>query len=131
VLPELVRVLRPGGHLVLSDSRGILEDVGVPMVNRLPDGRFGYLPNHPWRASQYLSVALPLGLQVRRCLEPVRPSPLVRSDGAPTTHHGEMPPYDPGDPGDIWSLHRFAVEAANAVYRDKSVAIIWHFQLAG
>lgn len=126
---EFVRVLRPGGHLVISDSRGILEGLGLPMVKPGPDGRPGFMPNRTWRTSDYLSAALPLGLQVRRCDEPARPYPLVHPDGTPTADDGPLPDYDPGRPGDIWSLHRYASAATNAVYRDKPVAIIWHFQL--
>lgn len=129
VLAEFVRVLRPGGHLVTSDSRGIIENVGIPMVNRGADGRHAFMPYRPYRTSDYLRAALPLGLQVRRCEEPGRPYPLVRPDGTPTADLDPLPPYDPGEPGDIWSLHRFAAEATNTVYRDKPVAIIWHFQL--
>jgi len=44
VLGELVRVLRPGGHLVISDSRGVIGDLGLPLVKLTPDGNFGYMP---------------------------------------------------------------------------------------
>lgn len=128
-LAELARVLRPGGHLVLSDSRGILEDLGVPMVNAAPDGRQVYLPNRPRRTSDYLAAALPLGLEVRGCQELERPSPMVGPDGTPTADENPVPPYDPGEPGDIWSLHRFAPAATNAAYHRVPVAIVWHFEL--
>ena len=129
VLAEFVRVMRPGGHVVISDSRGILEGLGMPMVNPGPDGRSAFMQNRPRRTSEYLKAALPLGLQVRRCEEPGRPYPLVRPDGTPTADEGPLPDYNPKEPGDIWSLHRFAAEATNVAYRDKPVAIIWHFQL--
>ena len=76
-LAELVRVLRPNGHLVISDSRGLIGDIGLPLVRVGPDGEFGYMPVYARLASDYLAAALPLGLQVRRCEEPRRPSPLV------------------------------------------------------
>ena len=44
VLGDLVRVLRPGGHLVISDSRGVIGDLGLPLVKLTPDGNFGYMP---------------------------------------------------------------------------------------
>jgi SAM-dependent methyltransferase len=130
VLAELVRVLRPGGHLVISDSRGLIADIGLAHVRVGPDGEVGYMPNYARLASDYLSVALPLGLQVRRCEEPRRPSPLVGDDGT-DLHDGVRPPdYVPGDPPNIWSLHALATEATNAAWRGTPIAIIWHFQLA-
>jgi SAM-dependent methyltransferase len=48
VLTEFVRVLRPGGHLVISDSRGLLGYFGSPVVKALPGGGFGYLPHRNW-----------------------------------------------------------------------------------
>lgn len=129
VLAEFVRVLRPGGHLVISDSRGPIEGVGLPMVRTGRDGRPAYMPVWQRRASDYLAAALPLGLQVRRCEEPRRPSPLVRADGGASTDSEPAPEHEPTEPPDIWALHRFATDATNAAYRDNPVAIIWHFQL--
>jgi SAM-dependent methyltransferase len=126
---ELTRVLRPGGHLVTSDSRGILDEVAVPMVSAGPDGQPVFMPNHAHRTSDYLKAALSRGLRVRACEEPRRPWPLVGPDGTPTYDVDPLPPYDPAEPGDIWSLHRFAVDATNAVYRHTPAALVWHFQL--
>src|SRR5205823_11252433 len=80
-LGEFVRVLRPNGHLVISDSRGLIGDIGLPLVKVGPGGEFGYMPTWSRLASDYLATALPLGLQVRRCEEPRRPSPLFGDDG--------------------------------------------------
>jgi SAM-dependent methyltransferase len=77
VLAEFVRVLRPGGNLVISDSRGLIKDIGLPVVKAGPDGRPGYMPIWSRLTSDYLAAALPLGLQVLRCEEPRRPFPLV------------------------------------------------------
>ena len=81
VFAEFVRVLRPGGNLVVSDSRGVIGDIGLPLVRVGPDGGYGYMPIYSRLASDYLAVALPLGLQVLRCEEPRRPSPLIGDDG--------------------------------------------------
>jgi SAM-dependent methyltransferase len=42
-LAEFVRVLRPNGHLVVSDSRGLIGDLSPPMVRTRADGTFGYM----------------------------------------------------------------------------------------
>jgi SAM-dependent methyltransferase len=123
-LTEFVRVLRPGGHLVISDSRGLLGYLGSPVVTALPGGGFGYLPHRNRLTSDYLAAALPLGLQVRRCEEPRRPCPLIDPDALPDAVPADEPP-------DIWSLHSWCAAATNAAYRDNPAAIIWHFQLPG
>jgi ubiquinone/menaquinone biosynthesis C-methylase UbiE len=126
VLAELVRVLRPGGDLVISDQRGLI-GVVLPVVKERTDGSLGYMPIRARLTSEYLAAALPLGLQVRRCEEPRRPSPLVdergESEGAP------VPPHVPGEPPSIWALHRWAPAATNAAYRGAPIVIVWHFRL--
>ncbi len=118
VFSEFVRVLRPGGHLITSDTNH-----DWPIVQALAGGDFGYLPHYNHRASDYLAAALPLGLQVRRCAEPCLPGPMVDPD--------VQPPDAPVEhPADIWSLHTWCPAATNAFYRDRPVASIWHFQLS-
>jgi len=129
-LAGLVRVLRPSGHLVISDSRGLIGDIGLPLVRVGPSGEFGYMPTYARLGSDYLAAALPLGLQVRRCEEPRRPGPLLADDGVTLYDGVRLPDPVPGDPPYIWSLHALAVDATNAAWRGKPVAIIWHFQLS-
>jgi hypothetical protein len=74
-------------------------------------------------ASDYLEAALPLGLQVRRCVEPKRPTPLLHDDG---THFYDDEPgsaHVPGDPPNIWALHGYAVAGTNAALQGNPVAI--------
>ena len=126
---EFARVLRPGGHLVISDQRGLIGDIGLPVVREGPDGALGYMPSHARLASDYLTVALPLGFQVRRCEEPRVPSPLLDEAGR-TIHDGErLPAQNPDEAPDIWALHAEAIEATNAAWRGRPSSIIWHFQL--
>lgn len=130
VLAEFARVLRPGGRLIVSDSRGFFGDITVPLVKAGPQGVPGYIPNHNWLTSDYLVAALPLGFQVRSCEEPRSPYPLVNHDGRPPTARGPDMDHTPGTPPNIWALHHWATTATNAAYRDSPAAIIWHFQLA-
>ena len=128
VLSELARVLRPGGHLVLSDSRGLIGDIGLPLARVRADGSFGYIPVWSRLASDYLAAALSSGFELLRCEELRRQAPLVdgegRDLGAPDT-----PEHTPGRPPNIWALHRFAPEATNAAYRGRPHAIVWLFRL--
>jgi ubiquinone/menaquinone biosynthesis C-methylase UbiE len=129
VLAEFVRVLRPGGNLVISDQRGLIPGIGLPLVKARPDGSPAYMPIRTRLASEYLAAALPLGLQVRRCEEPRRPFPLV-DDGDLRSATGDVfPDHVPDAPPNIWALHRWCTAATNAAYRGNPAVIIWHFQL--
>jgi ubiquinone/menaquinone biosynthesis C-methylase UbiE len=128
-LREFARVLKPNGHIVVSDSRGVIGDIGLPVVKVAPDGSFGYMPTYARLASDYLAAALPLGLEVRRCEEPRRPSPLIVEDGTDVHDDAPSPEHVPGDPPNIWALHPFATAATNAAYRGSPAVIVWHFQI--
>jgi ubiquinone/menaquinone biosynthesis C-methylase UbiE len=130
-LAELVRVLRPNGHLVLSDSRGFIGDIGLPLVRVGADGSFGYMPVWSRLASDYLAAALPLGLQVRRCDELRQEGPIVGDDGTDTDDGTPPQEHVPGDPPDIWALNPICPAATNAAWLGKPRAIILHFQLSG
>lgn len=131
---EFARVLRPGGHLVVSDQCGLIGNIGFPVVfdgSELDrsESELGYMPVYPRSASEYLAAALPLGFRVLRCEEPHVPWPLLDEQGR-TIHDGErLPPQDPNEPFSIWNLHAEAIEATNAAWYRKPSSIIWHFQL--
>jgi SAM-dependent methyltransferase len=88
-LAEFVRVLRPGGHLVVSDPRGIIGTIGPPAIKRMPDATLGYMRSWFRPTSEYLGAALRLGLQVRRsrsCSGRTRSFPKTAQRIHTTTH---------------------------------------------
>jgi ubiquinone/menaquinone biosynthesis C-methylase UbiE len=125
VFAEFVRVLRPGGHLVISDFRGLFpEGIRSPLARASTGGGPAYLPQRHHLTSDYLSAAIPLGLRVRRCEEPRGRHRVINSDNDPPAR--EVPADTLPD---VRSLHRWCPAAVDAAYRDVPILIIWHFQL--
>lgn len=117
---EFARVLRPGGHLVITDVHHERVSLGSVPRMRSASGEPGLLPAYRHRASDYLGAALPLGLQPRRCEEP-------RMAGADS---GDMPADVTTGPWDLWpwSLLEITPAAAQAAWQGSPSQIIWHFQ---
>jgi hypothetical protein len=109
VLAEFARVLRPGGHLVVSDIHVVSLYLGGVATVTDPAGRRRQLPATRHLASDYLAAALPAGLQPRSCAEP------------------RWPPSDTA--GGPRARQRCGA-AADAAYEAAPAAIIWHFQRA-
>ncbi len=109
VLAEFARVLRPGGHLVTSDIHVLSMYLGSVAGGNDADGKRHLMPASRYLASDYLSAAIPLGLQVLECHEP-----------------GRLPTDVLGGP----LAREWCPEAADAVYDAVPAAMIWHFQRA-
>ncbi|MFR9780049.1 class I SAM-dependent methyltransferase [Micromonospora sp. MS34] len=109
VLAEFARVLRPGGHLVISDVHLVSRYLGGVVHQTGPDGRLGMLPAYRRGAADYLAATLPAGFLVRGCAEPGWP---------PTDSAG-------GPQARVW-----CPEAADVAYTGTPAAIIWHFTRA-
>jgi ubiquinone/menaquinone biosynthesis C-methylase UbiE len=125
VMAEFARVLRPGGHLVISDAHQEIVFRGSIPQALGPNDEPGLVPTYRHSTGDFLRAALPVGLLVRRCEEPGRPD----EDRSP------IPP--PGTDATVsgwrewpWSLLELAPEAARAAWAVPG-AIVWHFQLAG
>ncbi|HET7015356.1 MAG TPA: class I SAM-dependent methyltransferase [Streptosporangiaceae bacterium] len=118
VMAEFARVLRPGGHLVIADSR-----MDYPLVHALPDGSYGYTPHYYRMTSEYLTAALPLGFEVRHCEE-------LR---VPHRNPADAPPAErvlPEHPSDIWTLRGWYPAAFYAALNGDPLLIFWDFELA-
>jgi SAM-dependent methyltransferase len=122
VLAEFARVLRPGGHLVISDLHEEQVLLGGVVRVRVDDGRPALLPAYRHRASDYLNPALSLGFTLRRCEEPRQRVDDLRAPMAQDTSPG---PWDEWP----WSLARITPGATAGAWEGVPVAVVWHFQL--
>jgi SAM-dependent methyltransferase len=120
---EAARVLKPGGHLVISGTRGhFIGSPLYPIIEQDTEGNVGYLRNWRHSTGEYLRAALRHGFVVRACEEPTRPDLTVEP--------GELPePLDLSRPPNVWALHPWIADAANAARAGMAALIIWHFQL--
>ncbi|HET8658191.1 MAG TPA: class I SAM-dependent methyltransferase [Micromonosporaceae bacterium] len=123
VLAELARVLRPGGHLVISDVHHELVLLGSVVKALGPAGEPGLVATYRHTAGDFLRAALPAGLQVRRCEETRRPPADQPPPPAPEVTVGGWDDWP-------WSLMELVPGAMRAL-RGTPSTIIWHFQLAG
>ena len=119
---EAARVMRPGGHLVVLDTRGhFTGSRRYPLVQVATDGRVGWVPGYSHGLGDYLRAALPHGYVVRACEEARRDDHTVEADEEPE-------PLTPGPP-DIWELHPWAREATNAAKAGQPAVVAWDLEL--
>ena len=120
VMAEFARVLRPGGHLVISDAHHEIVLRGSVPHALGPNNEPGLVASYRHTTGDFLRAALPAGLQVRRCEEPQR-----SGDDVPPPPPAELTVSDWDDWP--WSLLELVPEAARAAWAVPSV-VIWHFQ---
>lgn len=119
VLAEFARVLRPGGHLVISDLHHEWVLLGSVVHSRGPAGEPLVTPTYRHTTGDYLRAALAAGLRVRRCEEP-RPAPLEVSDPPEELTVGDWTDWP-------WTLLPLVPAAARAA-TDSPATVVWHFQ---
>jgi ubiquinone/menaquinone biosynthesis C-methylase UbiE len=119
---EAARVMRPGGHLYIVDTRShFIGSTYYPLIQETSDGWIGYIAGYSHGVGDYLRAALPHGYVVRSCDEVRRNADIVAPDEVPE-------PLTPGPP-DIWELHPWVRDAANAAKAGQPGIIAWDFEL--
>jgi ubiquinone/menaquinone biosynthesis C-methylase UbiE len=125
VMAEFARVLRSGGHLVISDVHHELVFRGSVVKALTAAGEPGLVATYRHTPGDFLRAALPAGFQVRRCEEPrgsrahdePAPSPTALAD-VPLGTWQDWP----------WSLLPVVPVAVRAAWATPSV-IVWDFEL--
>jgi len=67
---ELARVVRPGGHVVVSDPHPGLAVTGGQALFQAADGSLAFVRQHSYLHGEYLDAFASAGLDVVRCVEP-------------------------------------------------------------
>ena len=67
---EFARIVRPGGHVVLTDNHPVAAATGAHARSVDDDGRLHVVRNHVHWPSAYLASSASAGLEVEECREP-------------------------------------------------------------
>ena len=78
---ELARVVRPGGHVVISNVHTLMVLLGVHGGYRRIQSEYGLVRNNIHLASDYLTVFQDTGLNVVQCIEPLWGNPEIATIG--------------------------------------------------
>ncbi|BCJ46957.1 hypothetical protein GCM10010168_35230 [Actinoplanes ianthinogenes] len=121
---EFARILRPGGHLLVTDIHHELAALSAPVRVRSGDGEPGLIRTYRHRPTDYLRAALPLGLRVRAGEES------RWADGG--DEPGPMPDTIETGAWDHWpwSLLGITPAATAAAFGGTPTVMLWHFQKA-
>jgi SAM-dependent methyltransferase len=125
VLTEFARVLRPGGHAVISDVHCEIGFRGSVPHTVGPAGEPGLTATYRHTVGDFVRAALAAGLQIRSCAEPCGPGG-DQSPPPPPVPPAEAPPGDWADWP--WSLVALLPEAARAAWAVPAV-VVWDFEL--
>ena len=124
VMAEFARVVRPGGHVVISDAHHELVFRGSVAKALGPNGEPGRVAAHGHTPGDFLRAALPAGLEVRRCEE--EPSSReAPSPAPPPPVEITVGPWDEWP----WTLLPLVPAAAQAAWSTPGV-IVWDFERA-
>ena len=122
VMAEFARVLRPGGHVAISDVHHEIIIRGSRPHALGPNDEPGVMPSYRHTPGEFLRAALPHGLQVRRCEEPGRPADDQAPQQLPTALTvGAWYAWP-------WSLMELLPATTRAAWAVPAT-IIWHFEL--
>jgi len=123
VMREFARVLRPDGHLVVSNMHASTMLFGsIPRV-LANNGRRARIASYRHETGDYFRAAAKAGLRAITCDEPTLPLP----QAMPQPADGAAP--DPGDWRDWpWTLDPIVPQAAWAAHVGRPATVIWRFQ---
>jgi ubiquinone/menaquinone biosynthesis C-methylase UbiE len=121
VLAEFARVLRPNGHLIISDVHPELVLRGSVVTAVGPAQQPQMAATYRHTVSDFLRAALGAGFLVRRFDEQPRPEASDEPAAKPSDDIGSWQDWP-------WTLLGVVPEASRAAW-DKPAVVLWHLQL--